>query len=1048
MTSTDKCVIKFDRNRKFLGVDSSTGVEIVLPALAPDIVSAFLADSPFPQRQFELGPEVIKASAEKDITFADGIAKVSFSGSASAFARFGVYFDSNKMLDALGLDDSIQPGMKLEDDPNSLFTVLRWGYDLKGSSSGSIALGAPGAITFGVDGSKEGLYAVVRRLRKDAGAVTAMKETINSWMLPAQINSVDDLQAGTWLIADVDGTMTLKLGAEYGYDFNWVQQAGFGGLKGDIGLRLQLGVSAALGFEASGKYAVVIGRDSMDDEDKHLRLRLFKQRKKGWNFALNANATVQETEHLPDKLGDFVKAIFGLHSAQIINDLGALTVWTDPQQSPPDPLAGLTPAYALNLLNEITSTDATKLFGEAKAKLLSFLNQWEELPHGVATLLLKLVKVEPTHSQDELAQVRETAKTIANADMDAARDYAGNLLSDIEFFRSPGGRWLEAAADKGILNAFTEEQAFTKLQRVSQVTGNLLGESGMEDAVLVKLQQYIEEHLNLNQVESISDAAGFLKLDEWLKSRLSAFLDVPLNRSTLDEIRKTIHLILEKGKELTWKTNKALTRKYGCTFSSTFQDATTRTALLDIVFDFAVPGVAPSLKQALTGAFDCLLLERKAGVALKAATLTHQIQRHAHVEVNLPFFSCTLDHINQALAKVNAMDADGDRLLVYELDADDIVKTKNTRISQLTIGGYLRIGSNQVRVHSTSPLEYSYSFRQVKKGVRSPELQAQLGPYVTSYFPEVFTSPQDPRASGSFQVWMDDLDQTVHQIANIDQGHLGNILISLELTLPGAVASGWLRAPSDKNASQYQALSLRLQSRIRQLIPFYYFQNVTKYQDLGPATVLLVYGAMPPWTPQNDVYWDFEDPVKRAALVSSQQTTVTLSSNLEAIYSLLAKIPGMGATAKFYKPDRAALLQSEAIAGTNDALLKSLLIVEACIIRGAREAGLSIARFIQDAEGRPTDAIAALSNFGSIATETFNDKIRSVYGGEAVQPLGTLVFQEAASTFGSTLVPVRALLDLIVVKPGATFNLPDFLNGESPSKEEILIEQRFTNWSV
>ena len=72
-----------------------------------------------------------------------------------------------------------------------------------------------------------------------------------------------------------------------------MRQTKLGGLRGDIGLRLQLGVSAALGFSASGQYAVVLSRPSIDSQDQQLRLRLFKMRKKGWDFSLNAGADVQ-----------------------------------------------------------------------------------------------------------------------------------------------------------------------------------------------------------------------------------------------------------------------------------------------------------------------------------------------------------------------------------------------------------------------------------------------------------------------------------------------------------------------------------------------------------------------------------------------------------------------------------------------------------------------------------------------------------------------------------------------------------------------------------
>ena len=79
---------------------------------------------------------------------------------------------------------------------------------------------------------------------------TAVADVVHFWVMPRQIDSIDDLQPGTWVIAEVDGAIGLKLGAEFGYDFNWARQTKIGGLKQDIGLRLQLRTNALLGFEA------------------------------------------------------------------------------------------------------------------------------------------------------------------------------------------------------------------------------------------------------------------------------------------------------------------------------------------------------------------------------------------------------------------------------------------------------------------------------------------------------------------------------------------------------------------------------------------------------------------------------------------------------------------------------------------------------------------------------------------------------------------------------------------------------------------------------
>src|SRR5262245_18883503 len=114
----------------------------------------------------------------------------------------------------------------------------------------------------------------------------------------------------------------MQLGVQAGYDFSWLREIPGGALKGDIGLRVQMGASAVFGFEAAGKYGVVLAREEADDK---LRLRLYKLTKKGWNCALDARVGIQaqlpaffDRGHNPE---DLVAATFGLNENQIIEAL-------------------------------------------------------------------------------------------------------------------------------------------------------------------------------------------------------------------------------------------------------------------------------------------------------------------------------------------------------------------------------------------------------------------------------------------------------------------------------------------------------------------------------------------------------------------------------------------------------------------------------------------------------------------------------------------------------------------------------------------------------
>jgi hypothetical protein len=1056
-------------NKNFLSGAVDVGIEIIPPAAEPEIIAAFANNSSFPYRQINLGKISARAEAGHEIKFGEGTGKVAFTAGGGTATSLGVYPDPQKMLDDLGIAESIAPGMSLSKDPESLYLALRWTYDANASAKGSIALGAPGSITFSGAAKRDALYAVIRRLDKSTGALTAVEQTARSWMLPSQIDKLEDLAPGTWLVAEVDGSVALSLGVQYGYDFNWVRETQLQGLSGDIALRLHAGISAAVSFTASGKFAVVVSRDPRDDADQTLRFRLFKLRQKGWGFALNAGASVQGdfSDFLPE-FDEFVKAVFGVHGAQVLKDLKAVEKWTNPNQSLAEILGEVSVDYGWKFLEEVTGINPEDAFAQAKERLVAFIDKWNDLPHSVASKLWKLVE-----NNEDLSRIRNIAEKIRDANIDTVKKPIADLLEDVNFFRSPEGAWLVAAAAKGIFTAINSTNEFQKLQDAARKTLEILDGSAFE-SVLERLQTYIESHLNLEEhlklgkladlfgVNSLADLdqASFDDIDEWLKARLTAFLGEKLDLSKLNEIRKAIFLFIKRGRTFYEKTLKALNRKYEFNFAYTFQSSTTKTAVLDFTLDFNQPNVIDALRLALSGRYDDLLLEQKPGVKLNVSTLTHQIARSSHVEINLPWFKSSLDHINTSLAKVDVIDEAGGRLFVYELDAKDVVAEKNKRESRLAIGGFLSAKANQIRVFDTNELTYSYSLRQVKRKMKRADLQYQLKPYVQTYFEGVFKP--DNNGDGTFDNYIGELDKKIDELEFNGTDNFGNTLVSLEVSLPAVVSSAWLKAPAeptnDVKLPAYLNMSRRLQSKMREILPLSYFSDLSHFEDIGPAETLLVYSAIPPSTSikydgsnltinlDKEYYWYDVSSDKRHAMALSPWTTANLSVILERVHNLLIE-SGMTGTAAFFKPSRAALIQQDVIKDKhNDNLLDKLLAAENDIIKSARRAGFNIARFTAVSNLKPSEAVKELANFGSKLTSTFNEKIKSIYGSGALRPLGTAMFVEAASALSPGLpVNPTAMLELIVLKNEATFQMPDFLKGEVPPKSDILLQERVLN---
>ena len=146
----------------------------------------------------------------------------------------------------------------------------------------------------------------------------------------------------------------------------------------------------ALGYNASGTFALMLSRESAA---KEIRARVFKLSKKGWNFALNADAAVKPktTDFLPGTFEEFVASVFGLNPAKLIDDLETLRKWTNPDTDLAGLLAGAGVNYVTDLVHQVTDINPQNNFDDAMKRVTNLLDRWNDLPHDVATRLWKLV---------------------------------------------------------------------------------------------------------------------------------------------------------------------------------------------------------------------------------------------------------------------------------------------------------------------------------------------------------------------------------------------------------------------------------------------------------------------------------------------------------------------------------------------------------------------------------------------------------------------------------------------------------------------------------
>ena len=1016
-----------------------------------DVLNSLLTNTQFPARAFDLADLSVGVTADRPVAFDGGKGTVAFSGKASGYERLTVLDDPAEVTALLVRDqvnDDIARGLALARIPDHRFLLLRWGYDLQGSAKGSVALGFGATATFGAEAKRLGAYAVVRQLHSNLGARDAVAAVFQSWMLPSQFRQLDDLEPGTWIVAEVDGSFAMTLGAQYGFDFNWVREAvQLGGLSGDIGLKVQIGVSANFGFEASGQYAVALIRPS---EARQVRVQLFRLDRKGLSFAFSARATAQGNLGglVPDHFDDFVAGVFGLNGLQILKELDK---WTDPGHELADLLAGVAVDYAEDFLGKVTGIDPKQQFEAARQRLVSLLDAWHELPHRVAAEVYSIVQ----HEFAGVTELKTQLSTLATTDLVTYQPAIEKLLSHVDFFRTPFGRWLESAALTSVLTAVSDSSEFSRVQQVAKHTLAILDGSLLQ-ATLVKLQQELEQRLGLKKVEQIIDQTTFDKADEWLKARLSAFLGKAVDFGQVQEIRAAVHKLLALRETFFSQARAALTRKYEFQLLATYQKSTTSTALVDVVFDFAAPDADAGRLNALAadaidGRLETILVQDIRGVVLKQGTLTYGIKRQTHVELTMPFLSAQMDHINNSLAKFDAVQSERGRILIYDLHADDLITAKGKFASRFAVDAHFARESS-VRVFDEASMTHSYTFRQAVPNMRRRALEAQLKTYVDTYFPRTFKG-----GDASLTTWISDLDRTLDAVLNNGPDNFGNTLLQLEVSGPARLVGAWALAPAAEKADEYFTMSKRIQEQLRKLIPLCHFHDLEEFKQPIPSAALLVYAAMPPATgivldngrimnfeDRRDVYWDIDTPANVDAMARNLRTQVRLQAALASIHETLLHAEGMADTADKYDPRRIDLVIRDATATPNgNADLRNLLLVERTIIREAHQAGMRIAAFLN--ANNSADARKSLAEFGAKVTDAFNSKIGGLFSGAELRALGTMVFLEAGRAFdpnGPTEDRPAAMLELTVLREQPAFGMKSFVDGTDVPAADIVRTER------
>jgi hypothetical protein len=1029
MLTAQKFPFSLDRNfaQGVVEMDANSHPELLQALLNPT--------APLPSNDVLLIGTGLSVSPGNDIRV--GPANVGFS--AAADAAIGVFSTPvplrAALMDKADLVSQISDVLAFSADANRKFLMLRWGYDISATAAGSVALGPSASFSFDANAGRKGYYAVVQSVPDNAQAFASLKNLIRTWRLPSQVTDVSRLPAFTTIISEVDGSFGLSAELSFGYEFNWLRAVSGLGLKGDIGLKLQAGLTASLGFSLTGKYAVILSRET---DAQRIHMQLYKLRVNDWTFGFDASLTTTPvTPPLPDNFDDLLRAVTGTHGQQIMKLLGQVTDWADPNKPVFGPFVNLADIEAQKLVQSLTGiANLPAAFDDAKDRIQRIFDIWNNLPQTATQLIWSRLP-----QARAIQAISDIAGKVAGLTEDDLTELIQRSLADIAFLNTTAGQALESLASEELFAALQNSQALTAIQDAGKRVSQIL-DGGEFQSFLTNLQNAVNTRLNLSKIESVVDQTSFDSLDAWLKARLESFLEQKLvgadGLAQMKKLQAGLQAILKKKDDLYAKALAAIKRSYEFSIHATYQKATTKSALLDVDFDFGLPGsqAVDGLTLALAGKFDQLLMAPRPGVKVNEGVLAYCIRKESHISISLPFFSTESTHVNDAVAQLDTVSEDAGGVIL-SMKATDLYTHKNDYSSGLTIALSMPAGANSnVLIHSGDSASLNYELRLASANLHGPAVAFQYAPYANVYFPAEF-KPQSP---GTFSDW-------ITQFTPADS-NLGNGLVSLNLSLPPSAIAAWKNASSDKRHPLYKKMSMALQRQFKLMLHDTFFSDLHHYGDVsaGNATsAVLAFCSIPPCSdirinPNNsisfiddnsrstNIYWDFGDRGvnsfqvdMRKAVLFHPATQANLRQEL-AIAQARLKHAG-DSHASFYGPEAGPKILQDALDGR---FLDFLFPVEANMVEQARDTGLAMATFQQNKFAKPEDARWNLARFGEKLSEDFNANLKTFAVGAALLPLGTAIYAAAAAALDpATEASITAMLTIQTLKTAPTLTPSD-----------------------
>jgi hypothetical protein len=231
----------------------------------------------------------------------------------------------------------------------------------------------------------------------------------------------------------------------------------------------------------------------------------------------------------------------------------------------------------------------------------------------------------------------------------------------------------------------------------------------------------------------------------------------------------------------------------------------------------------------------------------------------------------------------------------------------------------------------------------------------------------------------------------------------GEVVASVSLSVPGSLAGAWLRAPGERHPlffDVYSKVSVAIQLALRRWLPYVYFSDLSRFENLTLAYPLIFYRGTYPCSgqPRSDFAYDLVGPDSPG--IARPWAARPLASALARAERLLMAA-GRNDLARYYRSWRAR----DVLAGilyrprflnellTNDAFLIDRLV-------GLGLAGRDLAARFGVSPRRTMQALAiCIDRFNA----SVNRKLKRLYGGQEAVSLGSLILVEATRALAAAL---------------------------------------------